>query len=498
MGRLVVVSNRVAIPRREDSPSAGGLAVALKEAFSQRGGLWFGWSGQVAAGEPGGVKTTRRHNVDYAVFDLNEDAYRGYYVGHSNGVLWPLFHFRLGLLTYDRNQAEVYRQVNREFARRLMMLLKPDDTIWVHDYQLIPLGSELRALGAKQRIGYFHHIPFPPYALFSALPDADQILHDLLSYDLVGVQSRRDLQGLLDCMNQGTGMQVPVDEKIRFRGREISLEAHAIGISTQEFADTAAKASRASETRRLVASLGGRELVIGVERLDYTKGLPERLKAFAALLSGYPEHRGNVTYLQVAAKSRDDIESYRDLRREIDRLAGTINGDYADPDWTPVRYVARALSRDCLAGFYRVARVGLVTPLRDGMNLVAKEYVAAQDPSNPGVLVLSRFAGAAEGMPEALQVNPFDPERMAAALHTALNMPLEERRERHGAMMRRLEVNTVSEWAKGFLRSLEGEAVSQPFEMPERRAESSSESARGVKSDSHRANVRKAKPRRAL
>ena len=457
MGRLVVVSNRVGVPKRGEPPAAGGLAVALKDAFEARGGLWFGWSGQVVSGSPGPAKSVRRLGVDYAVFDLGEEAYRGFYVGHANGVLWPLFHFRLGLLTYDRAQAAAYRDVNRDFARRLMPMLRSDDTIWVHDYQLIPLGAELRALGARQRIGYFHHIPFPPWIVTSALPDADQVVQDLLAYDVAAVQTRRDLHGLLDCMNLGTGMQVGADDTVHFRGRTTALQAHPIGIATREFAEVASRSVRAADPRRLVASLGGKALVIGAERLDYSKGLPERLQGFAALLRDHPEHLNRVTYLQVAARSRDDIGSYRDLRREIDRLAGTINGDYADIDWTPVRYVARAVSRECLAGFLRVARVGLVTPIRDGMNLVAKEYVAAQDPEDPGVLVLSRFAGAAEAMTEALLVNPLDAEGMGNVLDRALRMPLEERRERHGAMFRRLEANTVIDWARGFLRALEGE-----------------------------------------
>ena len=499
MGRLVVVSNRVGVPKRGEPPAAGGLAVALKDAFEARGGLWFGWSGQVVPGASGPARTARRLGVDYAVFDLSEDAYRGFYVGHANGVLWPLFHFRLGLLTYDRAQAAAYRDVNRDFARRLLPMLRPDDTIWVHDYQLIPLGAELRALGAQQRIGYFHHIPFPPWGVTSALPDADQVVQDLLSYDVVGVQTRRDLHGLVDCMSQGTGMQVSADESVHFRGRTTSLQVHPIGIATREFADQAARSVRASDPRRLVASLGDKALVIGAERLDYTKGLPERLRGFAALLKNHPEHLNRVTYLQVAASSREEVESYRDLRREIDRLAGTINGDYADIDWTPVRYVARAVSRECLAGFLRVARVGLVTPIRDGMNLVAKEYVAAQDPENPGVLVLSRFAGAAEGMPEALLVNPLDAEGMGEALNRALCMSVEERRERYGAMFRRLEANSVSDWASGFLRALERDPPpedAQPSEVRSARTPTS-KAPRG-RTASQEAGVVSAAAKRAL
>ncbi|WP_458093719.1 alpha,alpha-trehalose-phosphate synthase (UDP-forming) [Roseomonas sp. WA12] len=456
MGRLVIVSNRVPVPKRGEPPAAGGLAVALKDAFSNRGGLWFGWSG-TASEEPADlVRHARRAGVDYAVIDLSKKAYEGFYAGYANSALWPMFHFRLGLLSYDRDEAECYRIVNRRYAEKLLPLLRPDDTIWVHDYQMIPLGAELRARGSKHRIGYFHHIPFPPWAVFSAMPGAEDLIRDLLAYDLVGVQTHRDLTGLMDCMAQGTGMKLRPGGEVRFRGRRTRLRSFPIAIATEEFADVAAKSVKTPDAVRLASSLAGRSLVIGAERLDYTKGLPERLKGFGALLERFPEHRSKVTYLQVAARSREDVESYKDLKREIEHLAGCINGDYAEADWTPVRYVGRAVARDTLAGYYRMAQVGLVTPLRDGMNLVAKEYVAAQDPEDPGVLVLSRFAGAAEGMPEALPVNPLDAVGMAEAMNTALTMPLAERRERHSSMYRRLCEHGVSDWARNFLSALEG------------------------------------------
>ncbi len=457
MGRLVVVSNRVPVPKRGEGPAAGGLAVAVADAFARRGGLWFGWSGTVSDAAPDAVRRARRGGVDYATLDLTQAEYDGFYAGHANATLWPLFHFRLGLMQYDRVHAEAYQEVNRRMAARLLPLLRPDDTIWVHDYQMIPFGAALRKLGAKQRIGYFHHIPFPPWAVVSAAPCAEDLVRDLLCYDLVGVQTGRDVAGLQDCLEGATGMRLRPDGVARLRGRRVRLGAFPIGIATDEFTALAERAARSEATTRFVRSLAGRALIVGAERLDYTKGLPERLRAFAALLSGWPEHQGKVTYLQVAARSREDVESYKDLKREIERLAGTINGEYSDADWTPVRYVGRALPRDVLAGYYRVGRVGLVTPVRDGMNLVAKEYVAAQDPADPGVLVLSRFAGAAEGMPEALLVNPLDAIGMAEAMDAALRMPLEERRERHGAILRRLRERDVSWWSAEFLRALEGD-----------------------------------------
>ena len=468
MGRLVVVSNRVALPRRGE-PTAGGLAVALKDVLKASGGLWFGWSGDTTKGPTTGeLKALRHQGIDYATIDLNEADYRGFYAGYSNNILWPLFHFRLGLLEYDRAQADAYRRVNKDFAKALMQLLGPDDTIWIHDYQLIPLAAELRALGAKQRIGFFLHIPFPPWAVFSALPGADALLRDLLAYDLVGVQTRRDLAGMTNCFTDGLGLEmdaggglVTLRDGVR---RRTQLSAHAIGIDTRGFATTARKAAFGPDAQRMKASMGDRQLIVGAERLDYTKGLPHRLRGFGALLANFPEHLNRVTYLQVAARSRNEVATYRDLKRELDTLAGRINGDYAEFDWTPVRYVARAVARDTLAGFYRAADVGLVTPLRDGMNLVAKEYVAAQDPEHPGVLVLSSFAGAAEAMDGALLVNPLDAEAMAEQLHRALKMPLGERKERWTSMMQGLEEQTASRWAENFLAELEEQVL--PAEPP--------------------------------
>jgi len=509
VGRLVIVSNRVAVPKRGEAPAAGGLAVAVKEAFDSRGGLWFGWSGNVAADPPNVVRHARRAGVDYAVVDLSQAAYDGFYAGYANSALWPMFHFRLALMSYDRGQAECYRAVNRFYAERLMTVLRPDDTIWVHDYQLIPLGSALRALGSRHRIGFFHHIPFPPWAVFSALPGGEDLIRDLLAYDLVGVQTHRDLAGLSDCMAQGTGMKVRQGCEVRFRGRRTRLRAFPIAIATDEFAAVAAESVRTTEVKRFATSLAGRSLIVGAERLDYTKGLPERLRAFGALLEHFPERRNAVTYLQIAARSREDVESYKDLKREIETLAGRINGDYSDADWTPVRYVGRAVPRDTLAGYYRLAQVGLVTPLRDGMNLVAKEYVAAQDPENPGVLVLSRFAGAAEGMPEALLVNPIDAVGVAEAMNAALAMPIEERRDRHGAMFRRLRENGVADWASSFLRALEGEEAEAPparaaalsvFQArpPSRNAATSSASAAAGSAGIHVADLSTARASRLL
>lgn len=442
MARLVIVSNRVPVPRPRERPQAGGLAVALKEALATREALWFGWSGQTGpeTGSAPGIVTVGQ--TTYATIDLSAEDYRLYYTGFSNGMLWPLLHYRMGLAEFRREEWDAYRRVNLAFARALMPLLRPDDVIWIHDFHHFPLAAALRAAGAKQRIGFFLHVPFPPLALFQALPQGNILLRELASCDLIGTQTPADASNLRDAL-RGAGFDVPV------RPFPISIEA-------EEFAREAEKAVRGQEARRLADSLNGRALILGVDRLDYSKGLPQRLRGFAALLRRFPEHRRRVTLLQVAPVSRGDVVQYRALRRELDELAGRINGEHGDIDWVPVRWMTRAVPRATLAGFHRIARVGLVTPMRDGMNLVAKEFVAAQDPADPGVLVLSCFAGAADELKGAILVNPHDPDEIAEGLNAALVMPASERRARWSGDIAVLRRNSAAAWAEGFLAALTG------------------------------------------
>jgi len=453
MARLICVSNRVTPPTGRSDP-AGGLAVALRDALRSRGGLWFGWSGEVGPETGGRMKQRTVGGVTYATVDLGEQDHRGFYAGFANGTLWPLFHFRIGLVAFDRAQAARYAAVNEAYARALLPLLAPDDQIWIHDYHLFPMAAALRRLGVTNRIGFFLHIPFPPWPVLLTLPGAVELMRGLLAYDLIGVQTQRDLRGLHDCFAQGLGLVAGANGAVRTAERAVCTGAYPIGIDAEEFARQAAEAVHKLESLRFSESLVGRALVIGAERLDYTKGLPERMLGFERLLQRFPAHRRNVTYLQVAARSRFDVSTYRDLRRQLDQIAGRINGDYGEADWTPVRYVARAVPRPILAGYFRQARIGLVTPLRDGMNLVAKEFVAAQNPDDPGVLLLSPFAGAAEEMDAALIVNPLDIDAVAEALDRAVTMPLEERIERWENLMSGVRKGTADVWAQGFLADL--------------------------------------------
>jgi trehalose 6-phosphate synthase len=440
LARLVIVSNRVPVPRPRERPQAGGLTVALKEALARREALWFGWSGQTGSHTGGAPAIVTVGQTTYATIDLSAEDYRLYYTGFSNGMLWPLLHYRMGLAEFRRDEWEGYRRVNAAFARALMPLLRADDVIWIHDFHLFPLAAALRASGAKQRIGFFLHVPFPPLPLFQALPQANILLRELASCDLIGTQTPSDAANLREAL-RGAGFDVPV-------------HPFPIGIEAEEFAREAEKAARGPEARRLAASLNGRALILGVDRLDYAKGLPQRLRGFAALLRRFPEHRRQVTLLQVAPVSRGDVVQYRALRRELDELAGRINGEHGDIDWVPVRWMTRAVPRTTLAGFHRLARVGLVTPMRDGMNLVAKEFVAAQDPADPGVLVLSRFAGAADELKGAILVNPHDPDEIAEGLNAALVMPASERRARWEGDIAVLRRNSAAAWAERFLAAL--------------------------------------------
>ncbi len=442
--RLVIVANRVPNPK-ERGATAGGLAIALQDAVAKREAMWFGWSGQTAEATATRPTEVVQGKLTYATLDLGREAYTRYYQGFANAVLWPTLHYRLGLARFQREDYTGYRTVNAAFATALAPLLRPDDLVWTHDFHLFPFGRELRRLGCAQRQGFFLHVPFPPYGLFAALPRAEELLADLAAYDVIGVQTEDDatnLRAALEAVGQGEAA-----------GR---VAAFPVGIDAEAFRRLAERALTRAETRRFEQSLVGRALVMGVDRLDYTKGLPQRFAGYAQLLARFTANRGRATYLQVTPVSRGDVAQYRSLRRELDEWAGRINGQYAEPDWMPLRYMTRPVQRSVLAGFMRLARVGLVTPLRDGMNLVAKEYVAAQDPADPGVLVLSSFAGAAPSMPGALLVNPLDPDEIAESLNAALAMPREERVARWQANRPAVWEASARAWSQSFLKALEG------------------------------------------
>jgi trehalose 6-phosphate synthase len=467
MGRLVVVSNRVADPRKT---AAGGLAVALAEVLNNTGGMWFGWSGKIVepADDAGDtrVHTQQAGPVKLVTVDLSQEDHDAFYLGYSNGVLWPVFHYRLDLADFDAGYIAGYRRVNQKFARKLLPLLREDDVIWVHDYHLIPLAGELRALGCKQRIGYFLHIPLPPPLILAAIPGHDWLMRALFSYDLVGFQAECDLIHFGRYVETEAHAQPAGPGRWRAFGRTVQAGAYPIGIDVEEFSALAEAPEAREMYHRMMREYSRRKLLVGVDRLDYSKGLPHRLRAFRLMLQKYPETHNSATLIQIASPSREDVSAYTDILHELESLCGSINGNFGELDWMPVRYIHRTVARARLPGLYRAARVALVTPLRDGMNLVAKEFIAAQDPADPGVLVLSRFAGAAEQLKDALLVNPYDTEATAGAIHFALQMPLEERRQRHRGLMEVLRRQDVHWWCDAFLQTLaqtEAEETGTPW-----------------------------------
>jgi len=452
--RLVVVSNRVALPSRDGRTQPGGLAVAIRAVLKDSPGIWFGWSGTVASKrEQIETRTIDQGKMTYVVTDLVDEDFQEYYNGFANRVLWPILHYRLDLAEFSRRDLSGYLRVNAHFAAELAKVLRPDDVLWVHDYHLIPLANALRARGYTNRIGFFLHIPFPPPEILTALPNHEHIIPLLAQYDLVGFQTNNDAINFARYL--AIESRLPQVERFSFRhhDRVVRIGCFPIGIDTAEFRRLAERSANSRAVQEVVRSLSGRTMLIGVDRLDYSKGIAQRIERF---LKAHPEWRGQVTYLQITPKSRSDIQEYGDMERDVSTRAGRINGSYGEAAWTPIRYINRAYSHSVLAGLYRSARVALVTPLRDGMNLVAKEFIAAQNENDPGVLILSRFAGAAAECRRALLVNPHDADTVAGAIAQALAMPLDERRARHAALYEVIAANDVGTWARRFMASLLG------------------------------------------
>jgi trehalose 6-phosphate synthase len=456
MRRLVIVSNRVADP---ECQASGGVAVCILDGLRDRGGMWFGWNGEIVASEDDiGVTCRQCENAVFVTVPLTEGDYQEYYLGFCNGALWPVHHYRLDLARFTQENSEAYRRVNERFAEALAALINLDDIIWAHDYHLIPLAAGLRARGVPNRIGIFLHIPFPPPDVLVAMPEHEWLMNAFAQYDLIGFQTKTDHANFCRFACEHMGGEMACDEVLRVAGNIVSVAVFPAGIDVDSLAAMATRPEAEKQIQWLHRRGEPRVNIIGVDRLDYTKGLPDRLRSFRRLLELYPQNCKAATLMQIAPPTREEVKAYADIRHELEALSGEINGQFGDFDWTPVRYVHRDVPRDTLAALYRGSQIGLVTPLRDGMNLVAKEYVAAQDELNPGVLVLSRFAGAAEDLEEALIVNPYDPDDVAHAMQRAIEMPREERVARHAALLGRVRQHDACNWMGGFLRVLDAPA----------------------------------------
>ncbi|MBW2272272.1 MAG: trehalose-6-phosphate synthase [Deltaproteobacteria bacterium] len=450
-GPLLVVSNRLPfVFQRGDTgltrrPSPGGLVTALDPVLRKRGGTWLGWPG----GDIGIEDALELRGDQYRVAPviLSESEITRYYHGFSNRTLWPLFHSLPARTGFDERDWEAYQRVNLRFANAALEELDAANWVWIHDYQLMLVPEFVRREMSGGRLGFFLHVPFPCYDIYRALPWQSELLRGLLACDLVGFQVESYMRNFMECAERILGARVDREYGvIEYAGHRTRVGSFPIGID-REYFETRAEASPPARSPRR------ERILFGADRLDYTKGIPERIRAVERLLDLHPEYREKVVLLQIAVPSRSQVAEYRALKREIDELVGRVNGRFATPSWSPIRYIYQSLSHDRLARFYRDADVALVTPLRDGMNLVAKEFVACQV-GDPGVLVLSTLAGAAESMEEALLVNPHDVQGTADAIHRALCMPRDERAERMNSLRARERSNDVHAWVNGFLARL--------------------------------------------
>ena len=451
MSRLIAISNRTAA---DPNARAGGLAIALWEALSANGGAWAGWSGEITEDDDPDANVFSDDGVEFILTDLTQEEHNGYYHAYANRALWPLFHYRTDLASFDHEAFTTYAAVNRRMAEMVLENIDDDDLVWVHDYHFLLLTRHLREMGWPGRAGFFLHIPFPPPEVFTILPEHRDVAEALCAHSVVGFQSDRDRSNFVRYLIEFCDGVEDVDGNVKAFNTSTLVRSYPIGIDPHAFTQASVSEAARAAGAKISTILGERQLVIGVDRMDYSKGLPERFAAVGEFFDSYPEMRGNVSVTQIAPPSRSMVEEYKELREDLDRLAGRVNGDHGDLDWIPLRYLARPYQRDELAGLFRISRVGLVTPLRDGMNLVAKEFVMAQNAMDPGVLILSEFAGAAEQMHDAIIVNPFDTQRVATALHTALTMPLEERMDRWRSLKEVVEKQDIAWWRTTFLEDL--------------------------------------------
>lgn len=499
--RVVVVSNRLSLvfERQDDEwkvrPGSGGLVTALGQLLRERGGVWIGWPG-VTEAEAAGLESvlaehSREAGYDFVPVILNEEELHGFYYGFSNEIIWPLFHDLQSRCNFVPEYWASYRAVAEKFAETVTRSVRPDDLIWVQDYHLMGLATLLRDRGLHNPVGFFLHIPFPPPDIFLKLPWRVEVLDGLLRYDVIGFQTPRDRGNFLDCVRKLLPHS-PIRRQrgghvIEHAGRTAFVGVFPIGIHYEAFAEEAARPEISARVEELRNELPNRQIVLGVDRLDYTKGIPFRLKAFRLALQRYPELRRKVTLMQVVVPSREAVPEYQELKAEIEQLVAQVNGEFTEPGWVPVHYLFRELERDELLSFYRAADVGLVTPLKDGMNLVAKEYCACQVDCN-GVLILSEFTGAAFQLGRgAILVNPYDLDHLAETLLRAVSMSPEQRCPAMRRLRSVVQRQNVHWWADSFLnacmRVARGTSQDQPGQLP---ASGSTGPAEGPHEDSQR------------
>ena len=451
----ILVSNRIVDPMRSGGAMPGGLAAALAAAVRDSGATWIGGNSERQGAESGAVTVTPFGSGTLAKVTLPAAIYRQFYDGMANAALWPILHYRTDLLRYQPDFLAAYSAINSAMADGVRRIASDESVIWVHDYHCFMLGRYLRQRGVRGPIGFFLHTPFPHRSILTCLPCHRELLRELCAYDLIGFQTDEDLLHFRDYATSELFGTMVGQTELQLGGRRVHLGVFPIGIDVDRFGGDAERAVATSALKRLRHVLSDSRLVIGVDRLDYSKGLVHRFHAYRRFFSDYPDERRRVSFLQITSPTREKVEAYRTIRAELASIAGETNAHFSGAAWVALRYIHEGFAPERLSGYYRVARVGCVTPLRDGMNLVAKEYVASQDPEDPGVLVLSMFAGAASQMGAALLVNPYDTVGVARRIHEALYMPKEERIERWNALMRTLRNSDLDGWFNSFLGALQ-------------------------------------------
>ena len=471
IGRTVIVSNRLPIVIEEGNgegwhikPGQGGLVTALAPALRDRGGLWIGWPGTSEDVDFAELLAMGSKDAGYLLKPvvLTAEEINQYYFGFSNEILWPLFHDLQSRCNFDPAYWNMYQAVNRKFAQVVAENTGADDYIWVHDYHLMLVARELRGMGVESKVAFFLHTPFPPLDIYMKLPWRSQILGAFLDYDLVGFQTPRDRNNFIHCL-ESLIKRVDVDARRRVctlavSQRETKVGTFPIGIDFREFGRQASNKTVVEVADGLRDALGRRQIILGLDRLDYTKGIPERLRAFRSALERFEDLRSNVSMVQIVVPSREDIPEYQELRSEIEGLVGEINGEFTEPGWIPIHYMFRSLERSELLAYYRAADIALITPLKDGMNLIAKEYCTANKDKG-GVLILSEFAGAATQLRRnALLVNPYDIVGVANAIHRAYKMSEDERRLRMRRLRKAIARRDIFWWVDSFLHTATADA----------------------------------------
>ena len=433
------MSNRIAAST--EGTINGGLAVGLSGALAESGGLWFGWDGSIADDDNYNVE--HRGNIEFVTISLNAEDHQHYYNGYSNRVLWPICHDLPKFMHFEAGNLTGYRRVNAQFAKRLASLLRPEDVVWVHDYHLIPLATELRRQGVCNPIGFFLHVPFPNPTTLQSVPGRNYLLDCLCAYDVIGFQTGADLASFRGALaGRATAFSVPF------------TDVYPIGVDVAGIQHLAKQHANAKEVQRLTRGLDKRKLAIGVDRLDYSKGLTPRLVGYERLQERHPAILEALVLTQIAIPTRTGLPEYAHTRAEVEQAAARINARFGESGFAQIRYLNQGINRPSLMGLFRRAAIGLVTPIRDGMNLVAKEYLAAQDRNDPGVLVLSKLAGAVHELNQAVVIDPLDPDDVADGIAAALKMPMDERRQRHADMLVTLRKNDITAWRRRFVDAL--------------------------------------------